>query len=198
MNLTRLHHLSGWIRTVLLTILAAALASAAFAQDRDSSSSDFALVYERNIFNPNRSPAPPPSLPQAPRETPPPQERLELVGSMVFGQQAVAFFDGSASEARGAFSQGQEILDLVVKQVDTEKVILEGQETEMELRVGMAIVRTGDEPWQEGGTASLRSAPATAPSAESPSSTESIQSGGGSPSDLLQRLRERRQRELER
>ncbi len=193
---------------------------AASAQEPKASPAEglkaYAVISQRNIFDPNRRrpappvtrlPAPPPAPPPAP--APPPPEKLRLSGTVVSRDATVALFDGSRAEYNVVVTVGGNVADLAVATISSDGVVLTGPDDwRMLLRVGSGLSRSHGAAWEpaEGiGPMSTGSKPTvsstsaaelsagTASTSAASSSTASAASGGAS--DLLKRLLERRKRE---
>ncbi|MFW5863874.1 MAG: hypothetical protein ACOCVT_00340 [bacterium] len=163
-----------------------------YAQDRDSQSgfSEYREIMENNIFDASRQPrreAPPP------RPTPPPAPRvdkIQLVGAMVTEDSAIAFFESNMSEARGPKRADEKLDDLTLGQISTSGVEFHKGDETLNLAIGQALERAEGEAWKNTGEIEIkRDAPASTSTKEAPIQADS-------PSDLLQKLRERRQQEL--
>lgn len=176
----------------------------------------FRLVTQRNIFNPDRRRPPPVSE----RRTPPPRQPdpdiVRLTGTMLYQDRQIAFFDGSDRDFRGAKEVEQNIADLVVEQITTDRVFLRrvGSDEKIVMMVGTQLRRVGDDPWetQTGGRGSFPSSsasrsrsvsstrgPATdsGAGADSDGGGESAAASDASASEILKRLMEKRRQEMQ-
>ncbi|MBN1866108.1 hypothetical protein JW916_02330 [Candidatus Sumerlaeota bacterium] len=180
------------------------------APSAERSFSDFQLVAQRNIFDSQRVARRANSEPMAPTVR---VDRIVVLGTLIDGGERVAFLQGTQGAYSGTFRPGDTIADLVVSGISTEGVrILDGDRA-FNLAVGRALERRGEEPWQLGEGGSFVPVPASgshfAPSAESGSASSSSPSASASPSsdasaggsspadDILKRMMERRQREMQ-
>ena len=154
----------------------------------------FRIIYERNIFNPNRSPrssgAPPVTRRETERRPAVRSESFALVGTMSYEKGSYAFFDGSGSQYKKVIQAEETIAGFKVTAVTPKCVTLEHEGKSIELCVGMQMSKTDDEKdWRM----QERSEPATSSSSSSSSSTAS--SGGAGAEEVLRRLMEKRAQE---
>jgi hypothetical protein len=147
----------------------------------------FRLITERNIFDPNR-------VPRRGNRTPVKLKTLEsfaLVGLMSYEKGTFAFFDGSSSDYRKAVKLADSIAGYKVTNIDGNTIKLASGTNQVELRVGMQLRREEGGGWvastQSEAYASDSSAPTAAAHSDSPST--------GADSDVLERLRKRRDQE---
>jgi len=154
----------------------------------------FRIIYERNIFNPNRSPrssgAPPVTRRETERRPVVRTESFALVGTMSYEKGSYAFFDGSSSQYRKVIQPDEAIAGFKVTAVTPKCVTLEHEGKSIELCVGMQMSKTDEEKdWRM----QERSEPASSSSNSSSSSTAS--SGGAGADEVLRRLMEKRAQE---
>ena len=159
MNITRIHlrpliHL--WV--ILLLMVQVTLVGEendATVEDKNSESKSevslnaferFKLILDRNIFDPDR---------RAPRERnrearpePPREESFTLLGTMSYADKHLAFFDGSDSNWAGAVKLGESLANHKVVGVEYDKVLLEYAGETIELAIGSARMRKGEEAWE--------------------------------------------------
>lgn len=111
--------------------------------------SAFKIVNERNIFNSKRS-----RDSREPTETRTIARRssrvqsFALVGTMENGSGPLAFFEGSSSEFRKVLKPEDNIAGFKVVAVQPSFVKLASTTNEMELRIGMQLVREEEGPWR--------------------------------------------------
>jgi len=170
----------------------------------------FALLLERNIFDPERrayvEPAEAPEE-YVPEETPPPEEWLRLGGVLITDEAALAFLEGSRPEYTVALYLDEYVANLLLIEVDTEGVTFYSEEGESRLPVGSGLARTGEGPWER--RDAMAAMPAAAAPGPAPSADEASSDGpdDGSPAasggeedngaeSLLERLKRRREQEL--
>ena len=166
----------------------------------------YGLIVTRNIFDPNRRPyvAPPPrpAFRPPPAAPPAPPEVIYLAGAVISAADTVALFDGSKPEFRIAASKGDEIGGLTVREVRTTGVSLAAGDVTLRLAVGESLRRNGSDSTWVVSTDGFKPTgqPAAGPSRPAASAGSGTASAGGGtsapPSDLMQKLLERRKREL--
>lgn len=146
--------------------------------------SAFKLVTDRNIFDPNRVP----HRPGAPSVRPKTMESFALVGVMRYDKGIFAFFDGSSSEYRKAVKLSDTIAGYRVTNIEANAIKLSAGTNEVELRVGMQLRREEGGGW-------VPSSQSESYAAVASPGTNSDSAGGGGGSDVLERLRKRREQE---
>lgn len=207
----------GFLLAATLVSLAPALAGAADTPDF----SEFRLIAERNIFNPERSPRREDRRSREERR-PARVESFALVGTMSYEKGRFAFFDGSDASYRTIVPEGGSLAGFVVREITTAGVQLERDGTRLNLTVNAGMRREEEGAWQptertevlanrggggrsdrdrdrrspsEGGAD--RSARRSSDTASSPGSGgTSNASAGGDVSDVLRKLMEQREKEL--
>ncbi len=153
----------------------------------------FSLVRTRNIFDPNRrapvkqSEAARPAAPSRPKSV-----HLSLTGTMVTDGRSLAFFSGSRSEFNKIIGVGGKIGDFTVAKISGSQVDLEQAGQPTTLAVGKRLQLEGTEA---GATETEPPAPTGDASATSTAPTGTPPTGG-SPSDVLKRMMERRAQEM--
>jgi len=180
-------------------LLLSALNLTTAAQDNSSPRtldfSAFQLLTERNIFNPNRSTRPARTeIPPAPRN--PQVDSFALVGTLGDDGQWTAFFDGSRSELRGRLRLNDTIGDYKVTAISNSGVQLDQGTNSLQLRVGMQLRREDDGPWLLAEREVDATADRSASRQENSTSTAAA-STGAADNDVLLRLRQQRERELQ-
>jgi hypothetical protein len=168
----------------------------------------FKLIAERNIFDPSRTPRSRGSRTTEVRRTPR-VESFALVGTMSYAKGDIAFFDGTSSQYHKAAKVGDAIGAYKVKEVTSSLVKLAGEKQEVELKVGQQLRREDEGEWQvaarSGSFASSSGPPPTNGNggeassnarSDSPPSASSESPSPAGASDLLKRLREQREKEL--
>lgn len=165
--------------------------------------STFRLISERNIFNPNRSKRAPASenrTTRTPRRTP----RIEtatLVGTLSYEKGYFAFFEGSIPGLNRAFTPGDVIAGFRIQEVLQDHILLINNDLTTVLPLRGQLRREDDNPWTVADTptpeAPATPASATSDTPASPTATSSTENQSERNADeVLQRLLERRQREL--
>jgi len=146
----------------------------------------FRMIWERNIFDPNRSPG---SVREGPRRdsgNPAKTESFALVGTMSYEKGTFAFFESANSQYQKVLETSNSIAGYTVSEITPTHVKLESTNGEpVSLRVGMEMKRREKGEW----TPSER--------VESSGGGRSSASSGGSAEDseVLKRLLEKRERE---
>jgi len=171
----------------------------------------YRIIFQRNIFDPNRSAsrAAPQVDKAVPPPPPPPPEWIDLTGVLMTAGGAVAFFEGSSRAGTGARGVGAEIGGMKIKNITPDEVILLAGQKTSNVRVGGRLERRNDAPWTLVGEAPRKPAGAPPRSVATGSASETMapnnsgtsaapapSSGKGPPADLLKKLLERRKREL--
>ncbi len=188
----------------------------------------FEIILNRNIFDPNRtadrrklSPAEEaaavkPDLVESATEENGvddfKSEEVALVGTLIDGSTAVAFFTSDSSDFKTVAQRGEMVGEFRLAEIGTGSVKLESEGKKIELPVGsrMSSQRNGDwiialniqatpMPKNENASESSRKDNSSTPSGEasSSSSTTSPSSSGDSTDDVLKQLMERRRKALE-
>ena len=211
------------INTIAILALLAALplgAPRATAADGDTPDdatpatdyASFSILMERNIFDPDRSPAQPWRAETETQELPRPvpEDTIDLLGTMITPDWSVAIFQGSNSEFNRKCRIGETVAGLRIDRIGTDSVALAGDgDTSLTLPVGYRMQRHGDTPWAIG---SASPAPMSSMSTGAPPPTANIapaQTGaspatpapasggsGGGADEILKRMMERRQQEI--
>lgn len=188
----------GWGLPLLVALsLAAAEAPSSetpAASTRDYSS--FRVIAERNIFNASRSGR----SGGGPREQrrPVQVDTLSLVGTLIYAKGPVAFFDGSGSSFRGAHRADDKVAGLRITQIQPNSVKLEMGTNLVELKVGMQLRREDQGEWRIASGGERSSAPGTSSSSSSSASGSAASaSPSGEVNEVLRRLMEQRQKELQ-
>lgn len=157
--------------------------------------SAFKLIVDRNIFDPNRVPHRPGEVRVAskPRSI----DYVTLVGTMSYEKGTFAFFDGTSSEYKKALKLTDSIAGYKVTNITPNSVKLAAGTNELQLSVGAQLRREEDGPWLAAGQS--RSYAATTPSASTnaaaTTTTGSDPASGGSESETLKRLMQKREKE---
>jgi hypothetical protein len=189
-------------------------------QTRRSNRLDYAwfqLIQERNIFNPNRFPR---SGRGGRREIRRPvrTDSFTLVGTMSYEKGLVAFFDGSSYEFRKALKPEDTLAGFKIAEIGLNQVKLAGKSNQFELRVGAQMRREDEGEWTLGGQSPFASPSAAALSITTPTSTDTnaepgtVAAGGdaagpaaspaaepsssGAESEVLKKLMQRREQEM--
>lgn len=156
--------------------------------------SNFRVIAERNIFDPNRRGARSPTRNERPKSI----DSFGLVGVMSYEKGTFAFFDGSSSSYRKALKQTDTIAGYRLETIDASQVTLAEGTNHLALRVGGQLRREDGGSWTvsrqvETFAASNSGASTPTTSTSTTSSSDSASSSGES--DVLRKLRERREKE---
>jgi hypothetical protein len=151
----------------------------------------FKLITERNIFDPNRSPR---RAPGGPSVKPKITESLALVGVMSYEKGTFAFFDGSRSEYRKTVKLDDTIAGYKVTNINAAGITLAAGTNQLELRVGMHLRKEEGGTWTPSSLSETYAVDSTSTSTSSSSASPQSPSTGAD-SDVLERLRKRREQE---
>ena len=197
----------GTVRRVLVAVVVLVLASVpavGHAQEARSSTEPtfelYRIVADRNIFDPNRRPSQPEQL-STPEESPPP-DQLALIGALVNDEGAVAFFEGSRAEYSVDVKLGETSAGLRIAEIRTDRLTLENEGRQIELPVGSGLSRLGEGEWELASVdlpsrSSSEDWTATSSTQTSSRDPDNEESASGSSNDLLERMKARRQEELD-
>jgi hypothetical protein len=156
----------------------------------------FRIISERNIFNPNRSSRGDRSTRRRDSERRSRTESFGLVGTMNYDKGWFAFFDGSSSDYRKALQPEDTIAGYKIAEIAANHVKLESTNSQpVELHVGMHMRKQDENEWRisDRSEASAADSAATATSSE----TNSNSSSGAGESDIVKKLMEQREKELQ-
>lgn len=166
----------------------------------------FAVVNDRNIFNPNRTKR----SRYNPGEEKPPEPKIEVValtGTLSYEQGTLAFFDSATGEFRKATRVGEQIAGYTVKEIAAAGVGLERGGETLQLKVGQQLRRQDEGPWevttgqfvagnnQGDSSRSGRRSSRNESAGESGAAGSSASASGEGPSEALKRLLEQRRKE---
>ena len=181
------------------------LANSALMQAQESNSNSrldfpaFRIIAERNIFNQNRSGRSGRSYDRS-RERRVRTEAFALRGTMSYEKGRFAFFEGTSSDYRKAVQPADTIAGFNIAAVGPDYVRLESNGKEVELRVGMQMKKPEGADWElASGTDSVDIATAAQASSETNTTqngTTAEPSAAGGESDILKRLMQKREQEL--
>ena len=187
---------------VLISLLLLAVTEApARAQETNSPGrpdfQDFRIISERNIFNPNRSQRRERSRSEREPERRTRTESVALLGTMNYDKGWFAFFDGSRSDYRKALQAGDAIAGYTVGEIAPNHVKLESTNSPpIQLRVGTQMRKQDDEgDWEIRDRFETASTP-TAPAATA-GDTNTTPSSSAEESDIVKRLMQKREQELD-
>jgi hypothetical protein len=180
---------------------------------------DARFITQRNIFNPNRYAVTLDGRPQFNPRTIAQAPGFSLVGTMIYEKGAFAFFDGTEPQYKKVIKASGTIADYQVSEITPKYVTLQTSTNHVTLPVGMQMKRLGGE-WalvagtdsssgsSNGGSGSSdrgsgnrrfgrRSADQNAGSGSAAAPTSAPSGGGGNASDILQKLMQQREKELQ-
>ncbi|MFH1742613.1 MAG: hypothetical protein ABIH23_26715 [bacterium] len=158
----------------------------------------FSIVLDRNIFNPNRYPRREAETPALPPPRPPEIEHVSLIGTIIYSEGAVAFFEGTRSES--AVRLEGEIAGYRITKIGTDKVKLEKDDQSVDLPVGMGLSRQDEGEWEVSSTSfssNRRESSVPAGDRSGSASSSGSESDKQEPSDVLKKLIERRKQETQ-
>jgi hypothetical protein len=157
---------------------------------------NFKIIAERNIFNPNRSARS--TRNETQKEKPKKIESFALRGTMSYEKGTFAFFDGSSSEFRKALGPKDSIAGFTITAIEPNNVKLEHGGNTVNLAVGQQMKREDEGEWSVGQAGRSSDSGGEMAKASSPSGTKaaSDSSGKGEASDVVKRLRMKREQEL--
>ena len=150
----------------------------------------FKIIADRNIFNMNRTPR---SSGRSPvRETPKPIkiDSFALVGTLSSDKGHFAFFDGSNSDFQKVLKVDDLIGGLKIAQIDTSAVKLDAKGKEIELKMGAQMRRQDEGEWQISDQTDSYSSGASA------TNNNKSEPSSGAESDILKRLMQQREQEM--
>jgi hypothetical protein len=151
----------------------------------------FQIVSQRNIFDPNRRPRS--SSNSGPRVRPTQVDTFSLRGTMSYGNQSVAFFDGSSSQYSKAVTSKDTIAGYKIAEIAFDHVKLAAASNQtINLPIGSQMKRQDNGPWALVENPEPAAEP-TAPAASDKPATPA--SGGGAADDVIKRLMQKRERE---
>lgn len=162
----------------------------------------FKLVYSRNVFDPNRRPSSGPGRVRAAR--PKKVEGISLVGTMIYGQSAYAFFKGSDAKFQTALSLSNTVAGLTLIAIQPDGVkFSSASNSVLELALDKQLRRDDDGEWQVATSpVSYESTSSSSGSGGSTGSRESVSAAspgsGGSADDIIRRLMKKREQEINR
>jgi hypothetical protein len=153
----------------------------------------YKIVSERNIFNPRRSGRSPATAKPKPVKI----DTFTLVGALTYEKGRVALFDGSSSEFRKSLKAGEKIAGFKITEVTLDHVkLMSTNNTALNLRIGSQMKRQDEGEW----FLNSKSEPYTSAASSNSTSTASTQSesssSGGDESDILKKLMQQREQEL--
>ncbi len=161
------------------------------AQGRDFPA--FKLIYERNIFNPNRRPL---SVRAAESEPVKPAkiERFSLIGTLIYEDGSFAFFDGTEAQYRTVLKPSSTIAGFKLLEITLNHVTLNSASNTIELPMGMQMKRHDEGDWQLVAGTETGGTPGSGSDTKEKSSEEAPGSEAGA-DEVLKRLMQKREQE---
>ena len=159
--------------------------------------SEFRLIAERNIFNPDRAGRAAPAVNRTPARSPR-VDSFTLVGTLGDGKRWIAFFDGTRSELRGRLQCNDSIGDYTLTAISNTGVRLDHGTNTIQLRVGMQLRREDDGPWLQAERAAPTRGEDSSSRQEAAAQTSTAStSTGATDNEVLLRLMQQREKELQ-
>jgi hypothetical protein len=154
---------------------------------------EYRLLVERNVFRRDRGRRQERQGPRTVPAPPRPERSIVLTGIAVQGDQRVAFLEDRRTGVTTRAVPGQKVASGAVTEVQGDRIKYEADGTALEVRIGQNLesgLGTGAP------AASATAAGEGAPEGAAPETTTPAGAAGGARSDLLERLRQQRLREL--
>jgi len=163
----------------------AARVSAARSLEYDS----FRAIADKNIFNSKRSGR----SSGGTRETRKPAriDTLSLVGTMNYDKGPLAFFQGSDADYRKAAAPGAKIAGFRIAAVEAQVVTLQDGTNSYQLNLGAEMRR------EDGGAWKVNESSQPTVDASAGSSASSSGDAGGEENEILKKLRQKREKEMQ-
>jgi hypothetical protein len=164
----------------------------------------FRIIYERNIFNPNRSSRS--DYRSNIRREPERRTRstaFGLIGTMSYEKGRYAFFDGTSSEYRKVLQAEESIAGYKIAEIGPNSVTLQGEGKEVHLEVGSRMKRQdGDWALSSNGESfesmtSETTSETPAAEGEKTATSSTTSAPAGEASDVLKRLMQKREQEMQ-
>jgi hypothetical protein len=156
--------------------------------DATASYDSFSLIWQRNIFDPNRR-----------RYNRPPTspghkvDAFALVGTMSYSKGKFAFFDGTSPDYKKVLEPGATIAGYTVKDITPKTVMLALNGKDLELSVGSQMRNEGQNNWK---LSTQRDLPSTSNQSTDAPAALSVPAGANAAmSEILKRLAEQKQQE---
>lgn len=149
----------------------------------------FKLIAERNIFNPNRSSRSGKASKAVEKPKPVKTETFTLAGTMSYDKGDVVFFDSASSEYRKAVKLNGQIAGYTITTISNQKVTLEKEGKRIELAVGGQMRRQDENPWEVVPGSNTRLT-------EAKSGAAATSADSGAENDIIKRMLQKREEEL--
>ena len=155
----------------------------------------FRIITQRNIFNGNRSPRRERTRSEAEPERRVRVDSIALLGTMNYEKGWVAFFGGSSPEYRKALQAGDTIAAHKIAEIAANYVKLEsGSNQPIDLRVGTEMKKRDEGAWEVKDRIETSVAASASPS---PSTDTNASNASDGESDIIKRLMQQREQELQ-
>ena len=190
-----------WSRPFCFSLLAL-FAGTIFAQEAPENPvqdrSSFNIISERNIFDPNRSARVAREEERGEPAREPVVQFFSLIGTMSYEKGKFAFFGGSGSEFKKVLKPADSIAGFTITEIGASQVKLEKEGETVDLRVGMAMERQDEGEWQMTANGARAQATSSTPNKNATAPATQAEAGpSAEESDILKRLLERRQQEMQ-
>jgi hypothetical protein len=152
--------------------------------------SDFQVISERNIFNPNRT-----ARHRGEGRTQRVADAFSLVGTMSYAKGTFAFFDGTTSAYRKALRNTGTIAGYKVTDITPTSVKLTNGDKQLIMKIGTQMRREEKGPWQLVASSELPGG--TTETVDSASAEPAASDSSAEGNDVLKRLMQRREQELQ-
>lgn len=152
--------------------------------------SNFQIISERNIFNPNRT-----ARHRRGNHPQPVADAFSLVGTMSYAKGTFAFFDGTKSEYRKVLQNAGTIAGYKVTDIMPTAVKLASGDKQLVMKVGTQMRREEKGTWQLAANGELPVA--TTETADAASAEPAASDSGSGGNDVLKRLMKQREQELQ-
>lgn len=159
--------------------------------DATTSFDSFNLIWQRNIFDPNRRKFGPPH-PIGPHHT---VDAFALVGTMSYSKGKFAFFDGTSSDYKKVLEPGATIAGYTVKDITPKNVMLAANGKELEMNVGSQMRKEGQNNWMLSTETDLPSTSDQNQNTTAPAALSVPAGANAAMSEVLKRLAEQKQQE---
>lgn len=180
---------AAWISMLLVALPAL---QAAETDTNATSRLDFSayrIIAERNIFNTNRSARV--SRNNRPVERPKTVQSFSLVGTMSYEKGSFAFFDGTSADYRKVGSIQDRLAGFTIEEIRPKGVKLSDGTNQFDMLIGMQMRREDEAPWKL-----IATSETPPPARAEEASTSSASSSDSSISEILRRLKEKREKEM--
>jgi len=183
--------LRAW-KILAITALVMAGGFTAHAQQTNRTSeadfSNFQVISERNIFNPNRT-----ARHRRGNRSQPVADAFSLVGTMSYAKGTFAFFDGTSSDYRKAVQNAGTIAGYKVTDITPSAVKLVSGDKQLVMKIGTQMRREEKGSWQLASTSELPVE--TTESADAPTTEPAASDSSNEGNDVLKRLMKQREQE---